>query len=126
MRRLPSTLRGPIAVVLLVVLAVVVAIPVWLGRSAARIRRSSARPSEPAAGRRSTVSAAAIDAAAAAGVRLQVGFMRRWDADYARARERLASGRLGRPILFKSLQFDAEPPPPTFADPAVSGGIMVD
>jgi myo-inositol 2-dehydrogenase/D-chiro-inositol 1-dehydrogenase len=68
----------------------------------------------------------AIDAAAAAGVRLQVGFMRRWDADYARARARLASGSLGRPVLFKSLQFDAEPPPPAFADPTVSGGIIVD
>ncbi|MEA2548307.1 MAG: scyllo-inositol 2-dehydrogenase, partial [Chloroflexota bacterium] len=56
----------------------------------------------------------------------QVGFMRRWDMDYARAKARLGSGALGRPILFKSLQFDAEPPPVSFADPAVSGGIMVD
>ncbi|HET7474247.1 MAG TPA: Gfo/Idh/MocA family oxidoreductase [Candidatus Limnocylindrales bacterium] len=70
--------------------------------------------------------AAAIAAADAAGVRLQTGFMRRWDPDYARAHARLASGALGRPILFKSLQFDAEPPPVAFADPAVSGGIMVD
>jgi predicted dehydrogenase len=69
---------------------------------------------------------AAIATADAAGIRLQVGFMRRWDADYRRARDRLASGTLGRPILFKSLQFDAEPPPAAFADPAVSGGIMVD
>jgi len=69
---------------------------------------------------------AAIVAAEAAQVRLQVGFMRRWDPDYALAKARLASGALGRPILFKSLQFDAEPPPVAFADPAVSGGIMVD
>jgi myo-inositol 2-dehydrogenase / D-chiro-inositol 1-dehydrogenase len=68
----------------------------------------------------------AIALADAAGVRLQVGFMRRWDADYRRAKERLLSGALGRPILFKSLQFDPEPPPVAFADPAVSGGIMVD
>jgi predicted dehydrogenase len=68
----------------------------------------------------------AIALADAAGVRLQVGFMRRWDDDYRRAKERLASGALGRPILFKSLQFDPEPPPVAFADPAVSGGIMVD
>ena len=61
-----------------------------------------------------------------AGVRLQVGFMRRWDPDYRRAKARLASGELGVPMLFKSLQFDAEPPPPSFADPTVSGGIMVD
>ena len=69
---------------------------------------------------------AAIDAAARAGVRLQVGFMRRWEPDYVRAKARLASGDFGRPMLFKSLQFDPEPPPLTFADPAVSGGIMID
>jgi myo-inositol 2-dehydrogenase/D-chiro-inositol 1-dehydrogenase len=69
---------------------------------------------------------AAIEAASASRVRLQVGFMRRWDRDYARAKARLASGELGRPILFKSLQFDSEPPPVAYANPAVSGGIMVD
>lgn len=69
---------------------------------------------------------AAIDAAARAGVRLQVGFMRRWEPDYVRAKARLASGAYGRPMLFKSLQFDPEPPPLTFADPSVSGGIMID
>lgn len=69
---------------------------------------------------------AAIDIAVRAGVRLQVGFMRRWEPDYVRAKARLASGAYGRPMLFKSLQFDPEPPPLTFADPAVSGGIMID
>jgi len=69
---------------------------------------------------------AGIEAAEAAHVRLQIGFMRRWDPDYARAKARLASGALGQPMLFKSLQFDQEPPPPSFADPKVSGGIMVD
>lgn len=69
---------------------------------------------------------AAIQVAAEAGVRLQVGFMRRWEPDYVRAKARLESGAFGRPMLFKSLQFDPEPPPLTFADPAVSGGIMVD
>jgi predicted dehydrogenase len=69
---------------------------------------------------------AAIAAVERAGVRFQVGFMRRWDADYARAKLRLASGDLGRPMLFKSLQFDPEPPPTSYADPGVSGGIMVD
>ena len=69
---------------------------------------------------------AAIEAADRAGVRLQVGFMRRWEPDYVRAKTRLASGAYGRPMLFKSLQFDPEPPPLTVADPTVSGGIMVD
>ncbi len=69
---------------------------------------------------------AAIAAVDAAGVPLQVGFMRRWDPEYRRARDRLASGACGRPIIFSSLQFDAAPPPLSYADPAVSGGIMVD
>lgn len=69
---------------------------------------------------------AAIAAADAAGVRLQVAFMRRHDPDHRRAKERLASGALGRPIQFGSLQFDMEPPPVAFCDPAISGGIFVD
>jgi predicted dehydrogenase len=69
---------------------------------------------------------AAIDAAARAGVRLQVGFMRRFDAAYRRGFGRLVRGDIGRPILFKSLQFDPGPPPPNQADPAVSGGIHID
>jgi predicted dehydrogenase len=69
---------------------------------------------------------AAIAAANSAGVRLQVGFMRRFDPEYRRAFDLLASGSCGRPIIFSSLQFDGAPPPPAYADPAVSGGIMVD
>jgi predicted dehydrogenase len=69
---------------------------------------------------------AAIDAAARAGVLLQVGFMRRFDAAYRRGRGRLERGEIGRPIMFKSLQFDPGPPPPAQADPAISGGIHVD
>lgn len=69
---------------------------------------------------------AALEAVAAAGVRLQVGFMRRFDADYRRAHDRVVAGAVGRPLLFSSLQFDPEPPPPAFCDPAVSGGIYVD
>ncbi|HEU4672372.1 MAG TPA: Gfo/Idh/MocA family oxidoreductase [Candidatus Limnocylindrales bacterium] len=61
-----------------------------------------------------------------AGTRLQVGFMRRWDDDYVRAHEAIGNGDLGRTTLFKSLQFDADPIPPSFRDPAVSGGIFVD
>jgi predicted dehydrogenase len=68
----------------------------------------------------------ALELCETAGIRLQVGLMRRWDRDYGQAKARLASGALGRPMLFKSLQFDPEPPPVEFADPKVSGGIMID
>jgi predicted dehydrogenase len=69
---------------------------------------------------------AAIAATTAAGVRLQVGFMRRFDAAYRRARARLTAGAIGRPIMFMSLQFDPGAPPVALADPAVSGGIHLD
>ena len=69
---------------------------------------------------------AAIAVADAAGVRLQVAFMRRHDPDHVRAKARLASGDLGRPFQFQSLQLDMEPPPLAFCDPTVSGGIWVD
>lgn len=71
-------------------------------------------------------SEAALDAVATAGVRLQVGLMRRHDPDYRRAADRLSSGAAGRPVLFKSLQFDPEPPAAAFCDPRVSGGIFLD
>ncbi|HEY3072708.1 MAG TPA: Gfo/Idh/MocA family oxidoreductase [Candidatus Limnocylindrales bacterium] len=61
-----------------------------------------------------------------AGVRLQVGLMRRHDPEYVRARERIAAGELGRPRLFNSRQYDTDPAPAGFLDPAVSGGILVD
>jgi predicted dehydrogenase len=71
-------------------------------------------------------SEAALAAVAKAGVRLQVGLMRRHDPDYLRAAERLTGGVVGRPVLFKSLQFDPEPPALAFCDPKVSGGIFLD
>jgi predicted dehydrogenase len=69
---------------------------------------------------------AAMAAASAAGVALQVGLMRRFDPAYRRGHARLVAGEIGRPIMFKSLQFDPGPPPVAAADPAVSGGIFVD
>jgi predicted dehydrogenase len=71
-------------------------------------------------------SESALAAVARAGVRLQIGLMRRHDPDYLRAHERLSGGVVGRPVLFKSLQFDPEPPALAFCDPEVSGGIFLD
>jgi myo-inositol 2-dehydrogenase/D-chiro-inositol 1-dehydrogenase len=61
-----------------------------------------------------------------AGVRLQVGLMRRHDPDHVRARARIAAGELGRPLLFNSRQYDTDPPPPAVLDPRTGGGIMLD
>ena len=61
-----------------------------------------------------------------AGVRLQVGLMRRHDPDHVRARARIVAGDLGRPLLFSSRQYDIDPPPPDILDPRSGGGIMLD
>jgi myo-inositol 2-dehydrogenase / D-chiro-inositol 1-dehydrogenase len=48
----------------------------------------------------------AIDAALASGVALQVGFNRRFDADFADMRARIADGAIGTPQLLRSLTRD--------------------
>lgn len=68
----------------------------------------------------------AIAAAERAGVRLQLGFMRRTQTEYLRLKHAIQSGELGQPALFRSTQRDAHAPPASFCDPAVSGGIFVD
>lgn len=66
---------------------------------------------------------AAVDAA---GVPLQVGFMRRFDAACRKAHDAIAAGEIGRPLTFKSIGRDPGCPDPAFADPAHSGGLLVD
>jgi predicted dehydrogenase len=68
----------------------------------------------------------AIAEASRAGVRLQVGFMRRTQRAYREVHEAIRRGWLGRPVLFRSTQRDPDAPPAAFCDPAVSGGIFVD
>ena len=57
---------------------------------------------------------------------LHVGFWRRHAWPYREARRLLAEGAIGEPRLLRLAQWDPEPPPPAFCDPAVSGGIEVD
>ena len=56
----------------------------------------------------------AVAAARAAGVPLQVGFNRRFAADFRAARDHVVSGRVGRPQLMRSLTRD-----PVLADPSI-------
>ena len=51
-----------------------------------------------------------IAAAARAGVRLQIGFQRRYDPAYAEARRLASSGELGRPILYRGVNRDRDAP----------------
>jgi predicted dehydrogenase len=46
-----------------------------------------------------------------AGVRMQVGFMRRYDAAYSAAMRRVESGEIGVPVVFKSIGRDKDGPP---------------
>ncbi len=68
--------------------------------------------------------AAALSAVRKAGVKLQVGFNRRFDHNFARVREHVAAGAVGEPHLIKIASRDPAPPPVSYI--AVSGGIFLD
>ena len=64
--------------------------------------------------------------AADSGRVLQVGFWRRFSPPWAAAKRLLDAGAIGRPLLLRLAQWDADPPPATFCDPSVSGGLAID
>jgi len=68
----------------------------------------------------------AQEAVARAQVPLQVGFMRRFDAAYQKAKTLIDNGQIGFPVTFKSLSRDPFCPRPEYADPAKSGGLILD
>src|ERR1039457_6857097 len=69
-----------------------------------------------------------IDAALAAtrqtGVKLQIGFNRRFDPNFARVRAAVANGEIGAPRLLHIISRDPAPPPVSYVK--VSGGIFLD
>ncbi len=67
-----------------------------------------------------------LGAIARARVPLQVGFMRRFDAAYQKAKAMIVEGRIGHPITFQSIGRDPFCPQREYADPASSGGLIVD
>ncbi|MCB9136752.1 MAG: inositol 2-dehydrogenase [Caldilineaceae bacterium] len=71
-----------------------------------------------------TVVDAALAAVDAAGVKLQIGFNRRFDANYARVRRAIAEGEIGAPQLMHIISRDPAPPPAEYI--AVSGGLFLD
>jgi myo-inositol 2-dehydrogenase/D-chiro-inositol 1-dehydrogenase len=58
----------------------------------------------------------ALAAVQAAGVVLQVGYNRRFDRNFAAAREAVAAGRAGRPLLVRITSRDPEPPSRAFLE----------
>jgi scyllo-inositol 2-dehydrogenase (NAD+) len=69
---------------------------------------------------------AMVEAVASAQVPLQVGFMRRFDAAYQKAKTLIDDGQIGYPVTFKSLSRDPFCPPGNYLDPAKSGGLILD
>lgn len=68
----------------------------------------------------------AIAAAQANGVRLQVGFMRRFDPAYVAAKEKIDAGVIGAPVMFKSTGRDPWRTSLKYARREASGGLILD
>src|SRR6201987_958683 len=66
----------------------------------------------------------ALQAVAKAGLRLQIGFMRRYDPAYIAAMQRVESGDVGEPVLFKSVGRDKDPAPIAAYQSNVNGMIL--
>lgn len=66
----------------------------------------------------------ALDAVEKAGVKLQVGFVRRFDHNHKKVHDVVASGKLGAPHIVKVCSRDPEGPPMSYVE--VSGGIFLD
>ncbi|HVU47168.1 MAG TPA: inositol 2-dehydrogenase [Terracidiphilus sp.] len=59
-----------------------------------------------------------------AGVKLQVGFNRRFDSNFIRVQQAVAAGEIGTPNLMHIISRDPAPPPLTYLRP--SGGLFLD
>jgi myo-inositol 2-dehydrogenase/D-chiro-inositol 1-dehydrogenase len=66
----------------------------------------------------------ALAAVDAAGVKLQIGFNRRFDANFARVRQAVVSGEIGSPRMLHIISRDPAPPPLSYI--RVSGGMFMD
>ena len=66
----------------------------------------------------------ALAAVEAAGVKLQIGFNRRFDANHVRIKRAIESGEIGEPHLLSIVSRDPAPPPLDYI--TVSGGLMKD
>lgn len=66
----------------------------------------------------------ALDAVSKAGVKFQVGFNRRFDPSFAKARDLVVAGKIGAPHLVRITSRDPAPPPLAYVK--VSGGIFLD
>jgi inositol 2-dehydrogenase len=68
----------------------------------------------------------ALAAVKKAGVKLQMGFMRRFDPPYAAAKQKIEEGLIGKPVMFKAISRDPKRTSLEFAKRENSGGMIVD
>jgi predicted dehydrogenase len=68
----------------------------------------------------------ALSAADSAGVKLMIGHVRQFDTGYLEAKTMIERGAIGRPVLYRAISGDMDPPPASFADLGVSGGLILD
>jgi len=69
---------------------------------------------------------AIIHSATQNGVILQLGFMRRFDPEFAEAERRILAGEIGQPMLIKSLTHGPGLPPPWARDLSTSNGMLAE
>lgn len=67
---------------------------------------------------------AALEAVKKAGVKLQVGFNRRFDPNFRKVRNMVAEGKIGTPQIIRITSRDPAPPPLSYVQ--VSGGMFFD
>ena len=67
---------------------------------------------------------AALDAVNKAGIRMQIGFMRRYDPAYVAAMKRVEAGEIGTPLIFKSVGRDKDEPPIAAYQSGVNGMLL--
>jgi predicted dehydrogenase len=67
-----------------------------------------------------------VAAVEAAGGKLQVGFMRRYDPGYRAAKQKIDAGLIGAPVMFKSVGRDPKMTSLEFAKRENSGGLIMD
>jgi len=67
---------------------------------------------------------AALEAVQQAGVKLQIGFNRRFDPNFAHVHEMVAQGKVGSPQILRITSRDPNPPPVSYVK--VSGGMFLD
>lgn len=68
--------------------------------------------------------ASALRAVASNNVRLQIGFMRRYDPAYVAAMKRIEAGEIGDPVIFKSVGRDKDVPPLAAYQSGVNGMLF--